>query len=168
MSEPRVLRLADESRTFEAAARMARALVTLDGPAVVYLSGELGAGKTTFARGLLRALGVEGSIRSPSYTLVEEHSAAGWEVLHLDLYRLDGPDSLEELGLRERHRPGTLLLIEWPEKAAGRGLPPPDLELQLRLEPGEHVASAISHSPAGGALLHALLGAAPDETGLSP
>lgn len=93
---------------------------------IVTLSGELGAGKSTFARGALRALGVQGTIKSPSYTLIESYELPGITVLHLDLYRLHDPDELENLGLADYHRPGHLWLIEWPERGAGR-LPPADL-----------------------------------------
>ena len=87
---------------------------------VVTLSGELGAGKSTFARGVLRALGVHGPIKSPSYTLVEQYELSSIHVLHLDLYRLQDPDELENLGLSDYHRPGHLWLVEWPERGAGR------------------------------------------------
>jgi tRNA threonylcarbamoyladenosine biosynthesis protein TsaE len=93
---------------------------------VVTLSGDLGSGKSTFARGALRALGARGAIKSPSYTLVESYELPGITVLHLDLYRLRDPDELENLGLADHHRPDHLWLIEWPERGAGR-LPPVDL-----------------------------------------
>jgi tRNA threonylcarbamoyladenosine biosynthesis protein TsaE len=93
---------------------------------VVTLSGDLGAGKSTFARGVLRALGERGPIKSPSYTLLESYELPGITVIHLDLYRLRDPEELENLGLPDYYRPGFLWLIEWPERAAGR-LPPVDL-----------------------------------------
>ncbi len=93
---------------------------------VVTLSGELGAGKSTFARGVLRALGARGNLKSPSYTLLESYELPGVHVIHLDLYRLQDPDELENLGLADYHRPGHLWLVEWPEKGAGR-LPSADL-----------------------------------------
>lgn len=93
---------------------------------VVTLSGDLGAGKSTFARGVLRALGERGAIKSPSYTLLESYELPGITVIHLDLYRLRDPDELENLGLADYYRPGFLWLVEWPERAAGR-LPPADL-----------------------------------------
>ena len=93
---------------------------------VVTLSGELGAGKSTFARGVLRSLGVQGTIKSPSYTLMETYELPSVQALHLDLYRLRDPEELENLGLADYHRPGHLWLIEWPERGAGR-LPQPDL-----------------------------------------
>ena len=97
---------------------------------VVFLRGELGSGKSTFARGALRALGVRGPIKSPSYTLLEAYELPAITVVHLDLYRLLDPEELEHLGLADYHRPGFLWLVEWPERGAGR-LPAADLELQF-------------------------------------
>ena len=97
----------------------------------LFLSGDLGAGKTTVARGLLRALGVEIAVRSPTYTLVESYELAGRRVLHLDLYRLGGAAELGTLGLRDELDPGVLLMVEWPERAES-ALPSPDLRVELR------------------------------------
>src|SRR3979411_2759798 len=80
------------------------------------LQGELGAGKTTCARALLRALGVTGLVRSPTYTLVETYVLAGLTCIHVDLYRLQSLSEIDELGLRDSVGPGALLLVEWPEK----------------------------------------------------
>ncbi len=167
MSPLRELRLASEDETLAAGGRIAAALDGAVGPVVILLAGDLGAGKTTFVRGLLRALGVSGSIRSPSYTLVEEHAAGRWEALHLDLYRLETRDALEELGLRERHRPGTLMLVEWPERARPGELPQADLTLSLSLTADAHVLRPQAATLLGDALLHALLPALPDESRLS-
>jgi tRNA threonylcarbamoyladenosine biosynthesis protein TsaE len=93
---------------------------------VITLSGDLGAGKSTFARGALRALGATGIVKSPSYTLVELYELPPVNVVHLDLYRLRDPHELDNLGLSDYYRPGYLWLIEWPERGAGR-LPPADL-----------------------------------------
>jgi tRNA threonylcarbamoyladenosine biosynthesis protein TsaE len=99
--------------------------------AVIFLHGELGAGKTTCVRSLLRALGVVGLIRSPTYTLVETYRPEGnLTFVHVDLYRLGGPDAVEELGLRDFLGGDCLLLVEWPEKG-GKALPSPDLEVTL-------------------------------------
>jgi tRNA threonylcarbamoyladenosine biosynthesis protein TsaE len=103
----------------------------------VELSGELGAGKSTFARGALRALGARGPIKSPSYTLLETYELSALQVVHLDLYRLNDPNELEHLGLADYHRPGFLWLVEWPERAAGR-LPRPDLRFEFSIVPGGH------------------------------
>jgi tRNA threonylcarbamoyladenosine biosynthesis protein TsaE len=104
---------------------------------VVELRGELGAGKSTFARGALRALGVSGPIKSPSYTLLETYELAQVTAIHLDLYRLVDPNELEHLGLADYHRPGFLWLIEWPERGAGR-LPAPDLGFEFSIGIGSH------------------------------
>jgi tRNA threonylcarbamoyl adenosine modification protein YjeE len=101
-------------------------------PRVIYLSGELGAGKTTLAAALLQALGVEEIVRSPSYALIETYSARAGDAVHVDLYRLSGSAELQQLGLRDYLNGHTLLLIEWPERAAGT-LPPADLEVRLEL-----------------------------------
>lgn len=104
---------------------------------IVTLAGELGSGKSTFARGALRALGATGPIKSPSYTLLELYELPAVTVVHLDLYRLLDPDELENLGLSDYHRPGYLWLIEWPERAAGR-LPRADLEFVFSITPDGH------------------------------
>lgn len=109
--------LPDAAATERAGAAFARVLPA-SSSLLLTLSGELGSGKTTFARGLLRALGVEGPIRSPSYTLVEPYETAAGTVHHLDLYRLRrGSAELEALGYRDlRALPG-LVMVEWPERA---------------------------------------------------
>jgi tRNA threonylcarbamoyladenosine biosynthesis protein TsaE len=100
-------------------------------PIVIALSGELGAGKTTLVSGFLRELGVTGSVRSPTYTLVEPYDLGARTVYHLDLYRLADARELEMLAPRDMLTPGAVLLIEWAERA-GRALPTPDLSLTLR------------------------------------
>jgi tRNA threonylcarbamoyladenosine biosynthesis protein TsaE len=97
---------------------------------VVFLRGPLGAGKTTLARGWLRALGVEGPIRSPTYTLVEPYEFGARTVLHLDLYRLADPAELEQLGVFDAPADSASWLIEWPEHGTGH-LPAPDLSVAL-------------------------------------
>jgi tRNA threonylcarbamoyladenosine biosynthesis protein TsaE len=115
---------------------------------VVELSGELGTGKSTFARGVLRALGASGPIKSPSYTLLEAYELpANVTVIHLDLYRLRDPEELEHLGLADYHRPGHLWLIEWPENGAGR-LPRADLRFEFSIAEGGHRIQRIETSTA--------------------
>jgi len=92
----------------------------LSGGDVVELSGELGAGKTTLVRGVLRGMGFRGRVKSPSYGLVESYAVAGLEVHHLDLYRLGDPDELDFIGIEELSGPDSVLLIEWPERGRGR------------------------------------------------
>ena len=98
---------------------------------VLHLFGELGAGKTTFVSGVLKALGVEGAIRSPTYTLLEPYDLNTMRVYHLDLYRLAGEGELEMLGLRDLLAPNALVLIEWADRG-GRAVPPADVEITLR------------------------------------
>jgi len=98
--------------------------------AVLYLQGELGAGKTTCVRSLLRALGVTGLVRSPTYTLVETYPLATLTCVHVDLYRLQSLSEVDELGLRDLVGPGSLIMVEWPERG-GAAVPPADLELTL-------------------------------------
>ncbi len=127
---------------------------------VLELRGELGAGKTTFARGLLQALGVQSSVRSPSYSLMEHYQVGGWQVLHLDLYRLDEPRELEQLGLRDYLDGRALWLVEWPERG-GAGLPPADARLLFSLAAGGHRITVQPVSAAGvawAALLESDLG----------
>lgn len=113
---------------------------------VVELSGDLGSGKSTFARGALRALGVRGPIRSPSYTLLETYSLpANLTAIHLDLYRLRDPQELEHLGLSDYYLPGHLWLIEWPERGVGR-LPSPDLRFEFSIEKCGHRIQRIEVS----------------------
>jgi tRNA threonylcarbamoyladenosine biosynthesis protein TsaE len=136
--------LEDEAATEDFGARLVRALPAAGAPLVLYLHGELGAGKTTLARGMLRELGESGPVRSPTYALMAEYEPAGQRVLHLDLYRLNSPDELLELGLAD-YLPGSgLWLIEWPERGEGGGLPAADAHVflepvgrsrQIRIEP---------------------------------
>ena len=116
--------------------------------AVVYLTGELGAGKTTFARGFLSALGVAGAVRSPTYTLLELHELPPLTALHVDLYRLRDASELDSLGLREWARPGSLWLIEWPERGGAR-LPPADLTLTFTVGAPAHDIEVRADSEAG-------------------
>ena len=116
--------------------------------AVVYLQGELGAGKTTCVRSLLRALGVAGLVRSPTYTLVETYNLAALTCVHVDLYRLQAPTQVDELGLRDLVGPGCLLLVEWPERG-GAALPPADLDLMLRYAGDAREATLSAKTPLG-------------------
>jgi len=114
--------------------------------AVVHLQGELGAGKSTLARAWLRALGVTGPIRSPTYTLVERYPLDGGEALHLDLYRIGDAGELEFLGLDEADV--ALWLIEWPERGSG-ALPRPDLTIELAVEGDGRTLQLTPGTPAG-------------------
>ena len=100
------------------------------GPVTIELQGELGAGKTTIARGCLRGLGFGGRVKSPTYTLMEPYETDAGPAMHLDLYRLADPEELEFLGLRDLSDGSTTLLIEWPGKGVGH-LPTPDIRIRL-------------------------------------
>lgn len=114
--------------------------------AVVHLRGDLGAGKSTLARALLRALGVAGAIRSPTYTLVERYPVEGGEAWHLDLYRIGDAGELEFLGLDEGA--AVLWLVEWPERG-GAALPRADLQVDLSVEGNGRAARLVAASPQG-------------------
>lgn len=119
---------------------------------VLYLVGELGAGKTTFARALLRALGVGERVKSPTYSLIESYRAGALDVHHLDLYRIADPGELEWLGLPELAGAAALLVVEWPERGAG-ALPAPDLVIELRHAQTRRDLCAAARSARGEAWL---------------
>lgn len=131
----------------EATEALGRALAaTRPAQAVVHLQGDLGAGKSTLARAVLRALGVQGAIRSPTYTLVERYPLAQGEAWHMDLYRIGDAGELEFLGLDDAT--ATLWLVEWPERGSG-GMPPPDLRIELAVEAQGRSVALIPLSEGG-------------------
>ncbi|NNL95777.1 MAG: tRNA (adenosine(37)-N6)-threonylcarbamoyltransferase complex ATPase subunit type 1 TsaE [Xanthomonadales bacterium] len=117
----------DESQMCAVAAQLASKITM---PFVLYLQGDLGAGKTTFARALLRALGHSGTVKSPTYGLLEFYELPALSVLHLDLYRIEHPEEIEYLGLDDLFNDNTLMIVEWPEKGAG-ALPPSDMVIRF-------------------------------------
>lgn len=140
----------------EATDALGRALAAaLPQRAVVHLRGDLGAGKSTLARALLRALGVQGGIRSPTYTLVERYPLPGGEAAHLDLYRIADPEELAYLGLDELASSARLWLVEWPERGQG-GLPEPDLSIELGIHGSGRIARLQPFSGVGEAWLDSL------------
>jgi len=100
---------------------------------VIYLMGDLGAGKTTLARGILRGLGHAGKVKSPSYTLVEPYTFSRLYLYHFDFYRFTEPNEFEEAGFREHFNPDSVCLVEWPEKAAGI-VPAADIRITLKAQ----------------------------------
>ena len=123
--------LADEAATVAFGEWLSQVLVErYDGTAVVFLEGQLGAGKTTLVRGVLRGLGHAGVVKSPTYTLLEPYNIAGQEIYHFDLYRVNDPQELEFVGFDEIVDGPGLKLFEWPEQAAA-WLPRPDVRVRL-------------------------------------
>ncbi|PWW34487.1 UNVERIFIED_ORG: tRNA threonylcarbamoyladenosine biosynthesis protein TsaE [Idiomarina abyssalis] len=127
MTEVHQCELADEEGTLALAKKFSQVLQT---PLVVYLRGELGAGKTAFCRGVIQAMGHSGAVKSPTYTLVEPYQLQGWRIHHFDLYRLADPEELEYMGIRDYFSEDTLNFIEWPDKGYG-WLPGADIEIRI-------------------------------------
>lgn len=155
----KTLYLADESATVAAGEALGKACDEsgLDAGLVIFLGGQLGAGKTTFSRGVLRAFGHRGAVKSPTYTLVEPYEFSPGEegerrVYHFDLYRLGDAEELEYMGVRDYFGPGSLSLVEWSERGAGV-LPLPDLELKLQLQGEGRALTLTALSDAGNAVL---------------
>jgi tRNA threonylcarbamoyladenosine biosynthesis protein TsaE len=139
------LHLEDETATLALGTRIADVLTP---GLTIWLYGDLGAGKTTLSRGLLRGLGFEGKVKSPTYTLVEPYVISGLNLYHFDLYRFVDPEEWDSAGFREFFNPHAVCLVEWPEKAAGL-LPAPDIEIRLAIDGAGRTASLSSHSEQG-------------------
>jgi tRNA threonylcarbamoyladenosine biosynthesis protein TsaE len=137
--------VADEASVAVLAARFAHLITT---PMVLFLQGDLGAGKTTFARAFIHALGFKGYVKSPSYGLLESYAVAGMTVLHLDLYRIEDPEELEYLAIRDLYNEESVLMVEWPDKGLGY-LPPPDLELKFSEDGQTRFISSFAKSTTG-------------------
>ena len=152
--------LVDESATLALGAALARGLQKNAAGALIYLTGDLGAGKTTLCRGLLRGMGFGGRVKSPTYTLVELYVVSRLNLYHFDFYRFGEPEEWQEAGFRDLFNETNICLVEWPEKA-GELLPPPDLTILLKTtltagrlaqivamtERGRQVLSALPHPP---------------------
>ncbi|QIL90465.1 tRNA (adenosine(37)-N6)-threonylcarbamoyltransferase complex ATPase subunit type 1 TsaE [Microbulbifer sp. SH-1] len=150
----KALYLADEVATVAAGEALGQACIDTGMAAglVIFLGGQLGAGKTTFSRGVLRAFGHRGAVKSPTYTLVEPYEFADFRVYHFDLYRLGDAEELEYMGVRDYFGPGSLSLVEWSERGIGV-LPVPDLRLELQLQGEGRELKLMAGSDAGAAVL---------------
>lgn len=145
----------DEAAMLAFGGRLARACHTA---AAIYLHGQLGAGKTTLVRGFMREMGYSGSVKSPTYTLVEPYMVGTWHLYHLDLYRVRAAEELAYLGLRELPGRDVILLAEWPERGEGF-LPPADLVLDIDYVPAGRQLTARPLTSIGEAMMTALAGA---------
>ena len=131
------------------------AAATLEGPqardesaTVIHLHGELGAGKTTLARGILRGYGYEGPVKSPTYTLVEPYELDRRRIYHFDLYRLAAPGEVEFLGTEDYFAGGNLCIVEWARRG-GERIPSADLEIELRGEGAGRSIACTAHTGKG-------------------
>ena len=158
-----VIELPDEAATLALGHTLAQILTA---PAVVYLEGDLGAGKTTLVRGLLRACDVTGSVKSPTYTLVEPYVTSRLNLYHFDFYRFNTPEEFLDAGLDEYFAEAGICLVEWPDRAAPYVLAA-DLCIELRVAGSGRHASLRAVSARGQAWLAALPGF-PDATSSVP
>lgn len=151
----RRLFLDGEAETEQLGGELARLAKASGQGLVVFLEGDLGMGKTTLSRGLIRALGHEGAVKSPTYTLVEPYEHLVPPAYHFDLYRLGDPEELEYMGIRDYFDGGSICLIEWPERGEGL-LPEPDIEICLEPQDEGRSATVRAGSELGATFLNEL------------
>jgi len=155
MSGERRLFLESETDTENLGREVAKLVVESGRGLVIYLDGDLGMGKTTLSRGVMRGLGHEAAVKSPTYTLVEPYEELQPPAYHFDLYRLGDPEELEYMGIRDYFSGDCLCLIEWPERGEGI-LPEPDLEIHLAVKGKGRSAVISGRSELGMSLLKQL------------
>ncbi len=146
------LYLADEQAMSDFGARIAR---VTQGHGLIFLEGNLGMGKTTLSRGIIRGLGHVGAVKSPTFTLVEPYEIGDVRAFHFDLYRLVDPEELEFLGIRDYFEDDAMCLIEWPDKGAGF-LPKPDLTITISPQDSGRSLKILSQGSRGEAWCAAL------------
>jgi tRNA threonylcarbamoyladenosine biosynthesis protein TsaE len=145
MGQDITLELENEAATLAAGARLANCIVT---GLAIYLHGDLGAGKTTFVRGLLHHLGHIGKVKSPTYTLIEPYVVSGLQLYHFDLYRFIDPEEWDSMGFRDYFNPQSICVVEWPERA-GNLLPKADIDIRLSPYNQGRQATLSSNTDAG-------------------
>jgi tRNA threonylcarbamoyladenosine biosynthesis protein TsaE len=148
-----VFPLPDEAATQRLGERLATALQP---GLVIFLEGDLGAGKTTLVRALIRALGHAGPVKSPTYSLVEFYVISSLYLYHFDFYRFESPEEFLDAGLDEYFNDASVCLVEWPERAQGC-VPSPDLRLRLHHAGVGRIVEALADTPKGEACLNALI-----------
>lgn len=146
------IHLANADETVKLGRQLAQLLTP---PCVIYLKGDLGAGKTTLSRGIVQGFGFDGAVKSPTYTLVEPYELAEVNIYHFDLYRLADPEELEYIGIREYFDNRSISIIEWPEKGA-QWLAQADLLVNMYHDSEQRTVEITAQSAAGEKLLQQL------------